>query len=171
MRQVVARTAVRGRFGGGGTRLSVVVAALLATLALAACSSSSKSSGSGGTSTQAPKTLKTATGSAGTYLTDGRGFALYDFVNDTPTSSTCVGSCATFWPPVTSPATAGSGVTASLITTITRPDGTKQVAYNGHPLYFYNGDSAAGQTNGQGLNQEGGVWWLLSPAGDEIHKK
>jgi predicted lipoprotein with Yx(FWY)xxD motif len=94
--------------------------------------------------------------------------SLYDFVNDTPTTSNCVGACATSWPPLTGTATAGTGVTGSMITTITRPDGTKQVAYNGHPLYYYRGDSAAGQTNGQGLNLNGGLWWLLTPAGAEL---
>jgi len=162
MRQVV----VRGRHGSG-VRLPLIVVVALAAVVLAACSSSSKTPASGG-GNQAPTTLMTHTGSAGTYLTDNRGVALYDFVNDTPTSSSCVGACATVWPPLTGTATAGTGVTGSMITTITRPDGTKQVAYNGHPLYYYHGDSAAGQTNGQGQNLNGGLWWLLSPAGTEI---
>lgn len=165
MRQVVVRTAVRSR-SGGGVRLSLLVAVALAGVFLAGCSSSSKPAAGAGT--EAPTTLTTHTGPDGTYVTDNRGVSLYDFVNDTPTSSTCVGACASTWPPLTGTAVAGSGVTGSLITTITRPDGTKQVAYNGHPLYYYQGDSGAGQTNGQGQNLNGGLWWLISPAGDEI---
>lgn len=170
MRQDGARTVAPG-WWRSGARLSVLAgAAVLASLALAACSSSSKPSSSGNSGNQAPTTLGTRSGPDGTYLTDNRGVTLYDFVNDTPTSSSCVAACASQWPPLTGTATAGSQVQGSLITTITRPDGTKQVAYNGHPLYYYAGDSAAGQTNGQGQNLNGGLWWLISPAGDEIKK-
>jgi predicted lipoprotein with Yx(FWY)xxD motif len=169
MRQDGARTVVRGRRLRSGARLSLLCAAVLASLALAACSSSSKPK-SGGTGGGAPVQLLTKTGADGTYITDSRGVSLYDFVNDTPTSSNCVGACASQWPPLTDTVTAGAGVNGSLITMITRPDGTKQAAYNGHPLYYYAGDGGAGQTNGQGQNLNGGLWWLISPAGDEIKK-
>ena len=84
-------------------------------------------------------------------LTNAAGFTLYWFAPDTPTTSKCTGSCATYWPPVKGPATAGSGVTGT-IGVITRPDGTKQATYDGHPLYTYAADSAPGQNKGNGLN-------------------
>jgi len=89
---------------------------------------------------------------------------LYWFVPDTSTASKCTGSCATYWPPVTGPATAGSGVNGTL-GTITRSDGTTQATYDGHPLYTYAGDTAAGQAKGNGLNASGGVWWEMEVSG------
>ncbi len=165
MHQELARTAGARLAGGARRRLSLAAAAVLAAVALAACSS-----GSGGTpsSNSGPVTVTTKSGSLGTYLTDGSGKTMYMFAPDTTNTSTCYGACATAWPPVAGNATAGSGVTASMLTTITRSDGSKQASYNGHPLYYYVGDSGAGQTNGQNSNANGGLWWVLSPAGDPI---
>jgi predicted lipoprotein with Yx(FWY)xxD motif len=119
-----------------------------------------------------PAVVMTKTGPAGTYLVDGTGKSLYLFVIDTPTSSMCSGPCAQAWPPLTTDGqpTAGAGVTASMLTTIKRSDGSMQVVYGGHPLYFFQGDTSAGATNGQGLNNFGGLWWLVSPAGKAISK-
>jgi predicted lipoprotein with Yx(FWY)xxD motif len=97
-------------------------------------------------------------------LTNAAGFTLYWFAPDTSTTSKCTGSCATYWPPVTAPATAGSGVTGT-IGEITRPDGTKQATYDGHPLYTYAGDSAPGQNKGNGLNVSGGLWYDVPVSG------
>ena len=82
--------------------------------------------------------------------------------------STCSGACATQWPPVISKGkpSAGTGVTASMLSTTTRSDGSKQVTYNGHPLYTYIGDQSAGDVNGQGLNFFGGEWYVVTPAGN-----
>jgi predicted lipoprotein with Yx(FWY)xxD motif len=116
--------------------------------------------------------VTTKTGAAGTYLADGTGKALYLFVIDTAGKSMCNGPCATQWPPLTTTGkpTAGSGATASMLSTITRDDGSTQVAYNGHPLYHFEGDSGPGTTAGQGVNAFGGLWWLVSPAGAAIQK-
>jgi predicted lipoprotein with Yx(FWY)xxD motif len=108
--------------------------------------------------------LKTARIGGATVLTNAKGFTLYWFAPDTSTKSNCNGSCATIWPPVKGPATAGSGVTGKL-TTITRSDGSKQAAYNGHPLYTYTGDNAPGQNNGNGLNVSGGIWHEVTASG------
>ena len=97
-------------------------------------------------------------------LTNAKGFVLYWFAPDTPTSSKCSGSCATYWPPVTGSVTAGSGVTGTL-GTITRSDGTKQATYDGHPLYTYVGDTAPGQAKGNGLNLSGGLWYEMTVSG------
>lgn len=97
-------------------------------------------------------------------LVDSNGMTLYWFVIDTPGKSNCSGSCATYWPPVKGPLTAGSGVTGTL-STITRSDGTKQATYLGHPLYTYVGDKGPGQNKGNGLNISGGLWWEMTVSG------
>jgi predicted lipoprotein with Yx(FWY)xxD motif len=99
-----------------------------------------------------------------TVLTNAQGLTLYWFAPDTSTKSNCNGSCATIWPPVKGPAVAGAGVTGTL-TTITRSDGSKQAAYNGHPLYTYTGDTAPGQSTGNGLNVNGGLWHEVTVSG------
>jgi predicted lipoprotein with Yx(FWY)xxD motif len=123
--------------------------------ASAAASASASSSGTA---------LKTATIGGVTVLTSAKGFTLYWFVPDTATKSNCNGACATYWPPVKGPATAGTGVTGTL-TTVTRSDGSLQAAYDGHPLYTYVGDTAPGQAKGNGLNLSGGVWHEVTASG------
>jgi len=109
--------------------------------------------------------LEVASGSVGTYLTGEDGKTLYTFKNDMGGSgkSTCNGGCTANWPPYVLHAgdevAPGDGVTGS-ITTITRDEGTTQVAYNSWPLYYFVGDTAAGDTNGQGVND---VWFVAVP--------
>ena len=134
-----------------------------AVLAIAACGSSASSSSSPAAGSSAT-TLKSTTINGTQVLTTSAGFTLYWFAPDTSTTSKCTGSCAAFWPPVKGPATAGSGVTGTL-GTITRPDGSTQAAYDGHPLYTYAGDSAPGQAKGNGLNVSGGVWHEVTVSG------
>jgi hypothetical protein len=64
--------------------------------------------------------------------------------------------------------TASGGATASDLGTITRSDGTKQVTYDGHPLYYYAGDSGSGMASGQGSDSFGAKWWLVSPSGSDV---
>ena len=150
-------------------------AAGLAALALTltACASSSSSSApatsapaaGGGNASNASGgalAMKTINGTA--VVTNAQGMTLYWFVPDTSTASKCTGSCATYWPPVTGTVTAGSGVTGTL-GTITRPDGTTQATYDGHPLYTYVGDTAPGQAKGNGKNLSGGVWYEMTVSG------
>lgn len=134
--------------------------------------SSAAGSAAGAPASGTAASVMTTSGTLGTYLTDGSGKSLYMFASDTSTKSTCSGDCAAQWPPLTSKDApmAGTGATAGKLTTITRDDGTKQVAYNGHPLYYFKGDSSAGQTNGQGIDGFGAKWWVLSPAGSQITK-
>ena len=109
-------------------------------------------------------------GDLGKVLVDSQGRTVYLFQKDTGSMSNCSGACARDWPPLTTsgkPA-AGDGVTASMLGTTKRSDGTTQVTYNGHPLYRYAGDASAGDTNGQGLNTFGGLWYVLSPAGNQV---
>jgi predicted lipoprotein with Yx(FWY)xxD motif len=138
-------------------RIWSAAALAAAVLAVAACGSSSSSSASGATVTS-------ATISGEKVLTNAAGFTLYWFAPDTSTTSNCTGTCATVWPPVHGPVTLGSGV-AGTLGTITRPDGTVQATFDGHPLYTYVGDSASGQANGNGLNVNGGVWHEVTLSG------
>ena len=151
-------------------RWLVPVGAIAATLVVAACgSSSSATGGSSSPAAAAPaaassSTLSTMKVGSATLLTNAKGFTLYWFVPDTSTTSKCNGTCAHYWPPVHGPVTAESGVKGTL-TVITRSDGTKQAAWNGHPLYTYVGDTAAGMAKGNGLNLSGGVWHDIALSG------
>jgi predicted lipoprotein with Yx(FWY)xxD motif len=152
----------------------ILSAAGLAALALAlsACASSASSSSStpattapaAGGSSASGSTVNMTTINGIAVVTNSSGKTLYWFVPDTSTASKCTGSCATYWPPVTGPVTAGSGVTGTL-GTITRSDGTTQATYDGHPLYTYVGDTAAGQAKGNGLNLSGGLWYEMTVSG------
>jgi len=106
----------------------------------------------------------------GRILVDGRGRTLYLFEKDTSTASTCDGACASSWPPFTTTGKplAGDGALAGKLGTTTRTDGSTEVAYNGHPLYYYAGDTKPGDTTGQGLDSFGAAWDVLSPAGRKI---
>ena len=108
-------------------------------------------------------------GTFGQALVDAEGRSLYLFTNDTQNSGTssCTGNCLVNWPPLftNGAPVAGTGVDASMLGTITLPDGTTQVTYNGWPLYYYIDDTAAGDFTGQGV---GDVWFLVSPTGEMI---
>ena len=149
--------------------MPVKLGTLLGAGLLAAACSSGSSSQSASTSGGA-MVIKTTSGSAGAFLTDGSGRAVYLFAKDSMNSSACSGACAASWPPVTATGsvTAGAGATASDLGTITRSDGTKQVTYDGHPLYYYAGDSGPGSTTGQGSDSFGAKWWLVAPSGASI---
>jgi predicted lipoprotein with Yx(FWY)xxD motif len=116
-------------------------------------------------------TVAVAKSPFGPILVDSKGITLYDFVQDKGTMSTCYGASAALWPPVltTGKPLAGPGVRASLLGTTRRKDGKLEVTYKGHPLYYFVTDRKPGQTTGQGVNQFGAPWWVLSPAGKEIH--
>jgi predicted lipoprotein with Yx(FWY)xxD motif len=112
----------------------------------------------------------------GPILVNGEGLSLYLFMQDTQNSgtSTCtdVDGCTVDWPPLLTEGdpVAGEGVDGTLLGTITRDDGTLQVTYNGWPLYHFFGDAAPGDTNGQGLDEFGGLWFLVSPTGEAIQQ-
>jgi predicted lipoprotein with Yx(FWY)xxD motif len=152
--------------------------ALLAAALLAAACGSSGASGAGSTpgagstatGSAAALVITTKSGSAGTYLADGSGRAVYLWVKDGQNKSECSGACASAWPPVPASGTvtaSGSAVSSDL-GSITRSDGSKQVTYDGHPLYYFVGDSGPGTTNGEGNDGFGAKWWLVSPTGASI---
>ena len=121
-----------------------------------------------------PATIKVATDAKlGTVLVDGNGMTVYLFVKDTTSASTCYTSCAQFWPPVLTAGApqAGAGAQASLLGTTSRTDGTTEVTYKGHPLYYFLKDKKPGDTTGQGVNGFGDLWWVMSPVGAAITTK
>ena len=108
----------------------------------------------------------------GTVLVDTKGRTLYLFEADKTTKSTCYGACAGIWPPLAAGGApkAGPHVVTSELGTTKRTDGTSEVTYHGHPLYYYAGDAQPGDTNGQALNQFGAEWYVLAPSGNKIDK-
>ena len=171
------------------TQVSLLAAGGTLALLVAACSSGSSSgtgAGGGGAGTTGPASsgsmsagstssgagtmVTTANGTAGTYLTDGSGRTLYLWMADKNGKSTCSGSCAAVWPPLTTKAApaAGGSAKAADLGTVARSDGTKQVTYNGHPLYYYASDSKPGDITGEGNNGFGAKWWIVAPSGTAI---
>ena len=150
--------------------------AVVSALVLAACGGSSyggstSSSTSASKSTAAPTAVVTTKkGPLGTFLVDAQGRTLYLWDADKGSRSTCNGACAQAWPPLTATGTpkATGGVMASLLGTSRRADGSREVTYAGHPLYYFAGDSAPGQTSGQGSNSFGAPWWVVSPGGKAV---
>jgi predicted lipoprotein with Yx(FWY)xxD motif len=100
----------------------------------------------------------------GSFLVDSKGKTLYLYTKDAPNTSNCYGRRASYWPPLlnTGAPVAGAGLTASMLGTTKRTDGTTQVTYNGWPLYYYVSDKAAGDTSGENVQ---GVWFVVSAAG------
>jgi predicted lipoprotein with Yx(FWY)xxD motif len=160
--------------------LAASVLAAAAVVGLAACgSSSSPPSGlttsnppaAAPTSTSTASTdmatgIKTATANGRVVLIDAQGFTLYWYTPDTPTSSTCNGSCATAWPPLIGTPSPASGVSlAGQLGTVKRADGQLQATYDGHPLYLFKADTSAGAAKG---NRVGGIWWIMTVSGKKI---
>ena len=116
--------------------------------------------------------VKIAQTPLGRILVDSKGITLYDFPPDKGTTSVCYGACAALWPPLLTEGkpVAGPGVRTSLLGTTKRSDGKLEVTYGGHPLYYFVPDRKPGQTTGQGVDQFGGPWWVISAAGKEIHR-
>jgi predicted lipoprotein with Yx(FWY)xxD motif len=169
----------------------IAVAALALGIAAAGCGGSNSSSatpasgtnasngssgayGSGGggssSSSSSAVTVKAVSSPLGTILVDQDGKTLYLFEADSMNKSNCSGGCLTLWPAVMAKgkATAGNGVSAGMIGTAT---GSSQVTYAGHPLYWFSGDTAAGDTNGEGLTDFGGAWYAVSPAGKSVEEQ
>lgn len=179
----------------------VLALVLAAGLALAGCGSSSSStqtSASAASSSTAASTSSAAQGAYGAptstaatsasghatvvdlakstdgpILVDGKGLTLYLWQADKSAKSTCYGACASAWPPLTTRGkpSAGTGVGAAKLGTTTRTGGTLQVTYNGHPLYYFAGDSSSGETNGEGSFGFGALWEVVSAAGNGIAAK
>jgi predicted lipoprotein with Yx(FWY)xxD motif len=123
------------------------------------------------TGATSPVALGTAVLQPGTALVDGAGRTLYLFEADDPTMSACSGACAQVWPPLLtqgSPVTVSGPAQSALVGSLARGDGTQQVTYDGHPLYYYAGDRNSGDSHGQDLDQFGASWYVVAPSGDKI---
>jgi predicted lipoprotein with Yx(FWY)xxD motif len=147
-------------------------ALLLALVFLAAaCGSSAAKTATPTNSTHsdAAAVSSAANDQFGTILTDANGRTLYFFDNDKPIKpqSSCTGQCVKAWPivPASSGSTLGPGVDAAKLSHIVRSDGLTQLTYNNWPLYTFSGDTAAGDTNGQGI---GGTWHVAGADGKPI---
>ena len=153
----------------GPLHRAVVVA--LVALSSAACGSGG---GAGPTAGAPDYEVHAATvGSAGTVLVDGQGMTLYLFEPDRQGPSTCSASCASSWPPLVLPPgsrgpVAGRGVRSGLLGVVRRSDGTEQVTYDRWPLYRWIGDTRPGIATGQGLQNFGGLWYVVSPDGAAV---
>jgi predicted lipoprotein with Yx(FWY)xxD motif len=124
--------------------------------------------GATATATATATTVALGSSKLGQILVDSAGRSLYLFEADTNGTSTCVSAgCVAEWPPFTATGTpqASTGLSATRLGTTTRPDGKQQVTYSGHPLYYFVGDSQPGATAGQGLNDNGGLWYVVHTDG------
>jgi predicted lipoprotein with Yx(FWY)xxD motif len=159
---------------GGAVGVAVLAAACSSagssTPASSPTGTASGAAAGGSASASGGTVITTATSSAGTFLTSSSGRAIYLWVKDTGDMSQCSGACAGAWPPVTATGsvTAAGSAKPSDLGTITRSDGTKQVTYDGHPLYFFSGDPGAGTATGQGSDAFGAKWWLVAPTGSDV---
>jgi predicted lipoprotein with Yx(FWY)xxD motif len=155
---------------GGAVGVAVLAAACSSAGSTAASSPASGAAAGSGASASGNTVIETASSSAGTVLANGSGRAVYLWVKDTGDMSQCSGACAGAWPPVTTTGTvtAAGSAKPSDLGMITRSDGTKQVTYDGHPLYYFAGDSGAGMASGQGSDSFGAKWWLVAPSGSDV---
>ena len=160
------------------TTLIAVTATFAIALVSTACGSTAYSSGGYGSPVTARAATHAGTAatvsvrhtSLGRVIVDSKGRTLYLFEKDTSRRSACSGPCAQYWPPLLTHGApvARTGAKQSLLGKIRRADGTQQVTYAGHPLYRYIGDSKPGQTNGEGSQEFGAGWDVLSTSGKKI---
>lgn len=149
-----------------GLKTAVLGISVLAALALAAVSAGVASAGS-----QArPAAVASGASALGRVIVDGRGRTLYLFEKDKRGTSACSGVCLVYWPPLltSSRPTAIMGAKRSLLGSIRRADGARQVTYAGHPLYLFSGDTKRGQTNGEGLKDFGAAWDAVAASGRSV---
>ena len=145
--------------------LAVLLAAAVAIAAVAAGASTTPSAAKA----KAP-TLKLSKTGLGTILVDSKGRTLYEFGHDLKNKSRCSGACASNWPPAASQAkpTVAKGIKKSKLKVIKRSDGSRQLSYNGHPLYRFVADSGPGSTSGENITAFGGTWDVLSKSGTVV---
>jgi len=165
-------------------KLSVLVIVPVLALATAGCGGSSKSSSASTPAAPRPTTSAPAGGvkissatiaRLGPALVNTLGRTLYVFAPDKGKKVTCVSACAAIWPPAFLPSgkktVAAAPVKQSLLGSDRDPAGGRVITYAGWPLYTYVTDTAPGQATGQALNLNGGLWYVISPAGKVITKK
>jgi predicted lipoprotein with Yx(FWY)xxD motif len=158
-----------------GAKTHVIgVSALLAAFALAGAGAAAAST-TRTTVVPSARATQAATVTAhssryGKILFDGRGRVLYLFARDRGSRSSCSGACAKAWPPFLTKGTPRSlsGIDAKLLGTTRRSDGTLQVTYAKHPLYYFKEDTKPGQIKCQNVSNFGGLWLVVSPSGKPV---
>lgn len=126
--------------------------------------------GAGSAATPGATLAISTQGAHGAHVTDSGGMALYLLEGDRD-GSKCVADCLVAWPPVlmgTTQPSGAPGLQGAMVSTVTRPDGARQLTYNGQPLYRYAADGGAGKANGHGVRDRYGVWYLVSPQGGAV---
>jgi len=155
----------------GLTRSTAIIAVVVA--GAAACGGSS----SGGNTAQVKSqsggsaaVVSTHSSPLGTYLTDAKGRTLYHWEGDTSSTSSCSGPCAAVWAPYKTSGTpkASGSAKQSMLGTTARDDGSTQVTYADHPLYYYVDDQKAGDMEGEGSKEFGALWTIVAPNGTSI---
>jgi predicted lipoprotein with Yx(FWY)xxD motif len=159
--------------------MAVALLAVLGFVAAGCGGSSASSAPKGGVagaqhSTSGAAVLTRKISGLGTVLVNAKGRTLYVFANDKQSRVTCTGSCASFWHPLKTTATkpkAGGAAKAAMVSSVKNPSGGRVVTYNKWPLYTYVGDSSAGQAKGEGVNLNGGKWYVISSSGSVVRHK
>jgi predicted lipoprotein with Yx(FWY)xxD motif len=175
------RTQIASALGAAGIGLVVAACSSGSSTASSGPASSSAAAAPAATQASSPAaagragstvtvSLATVSGIPGKALVGSNGRTLYLFQADKSGTSACTGACAAAWPPYTVAGTAkaGSGVSQSLLGTITRPDGTMQLTYDGHPLYYFTADTAGGTAHGQAVKAFGAEWYVVNASGSKI---
>lgn len=152
------------------TRLLLPLVAVIVAAAIAAIVATTGSSARKVHAVAANSAVSIEQTPFGKTLVDANGRTLYLFAADKPNVSTLSAAGRALWPPFTAATkpSATGGALVGKIGTVTGATGAGQVTYNGHPLYYFVGDRNPGQTSGQGLNQFGARWYVLSPSGAAI---
>jgi predicted lipoprotein with Yx(FWY)xxD motif len=149
------------------TSVRITLATAAAALALVTACSSNKSStppaGTGGSQTPGGSTSAQISSTGGT-LVGPNGHTLYENTVDTTTNIMCTGSCSSEWPPLTGDPVVAAPLNAADFATATRPDGSRQVTFQGHPLYYFDEDKSAGEHKGNGIADGGGSWHVAGSA-------
>ncbi|HYY65461.1 MAG TPA: hypothetical protein VE688_12645 [Gaiellaceae bacterium] len=157
-----------GRRRAGATAL--LAASLVLAAAVLAAGSAATTTRAGGAASAQAVTITAHASRYGKILFDGRGRVLYLFARDRAGRSSCSGACAKAWPPSLTKGVprAGRGVNAKLLGTTKRKDGTLQVTYGKHPLYYFKEDTKAGQIKCQNVSNFGGLWLVVAPSGKAV---
>jgi predicted lipoprotein with Yx(FWY)xxD motif len=160
------------RSGISLARLSIGAVSLAAALLASGCGSAASTGASSAPAGPSVTVLVGPATGVGTVLVTSKGYTLYMFVPDMHRAVTCTGICATHWPPLKLPSgdalVAGPGVKSSLLGSDPDPAGGRVVTYNGWPLYTYSSDIQSGMATGQGLDLNGGKWYVMRTSGSPL---
>jgi predicted lipoprotein with Yx(FWY)xxD motif len=158
-----------GRLTAVAVAVVTIAAAAVAVILLTRSSSPAAPRAATRATPAAAPSVRVAQTKLGRILVNGQGRTLYLYMKDRGTKSACSRRCSQVWPPATVSGApiAGPGVAAAKLTTTRGADNSRQLVYNGHPLYTLTADVRPGQINGEGFL---GTWYVVSAAGNRIGK-